>query len=92
MAGEVCSSRHSLDLVRGPHIESCDSGTPDIGVRPSISNKADPARRGPTRSYCAALTEFTVMVLSFSVPMTVTFAPACLSSVARAALSLVSSV
>src|SRR5579864_8903733 len=32
------------------------------------------------------------MVLSFSVPITVTLAPACLSSVARAALSLVSRV
>ena len=42
--------------------------------------------------YCTALTELTVMVLSFSVPVTLTLAPACLSSVARAALSLVSRV
>jgi len=40
----------------------------------------------------SALTELTVMVLSFSVPVTVTFVPACLSRVARAALSLASSV
>ena len=43
-------------------------------------------------AYLAALTEVTAMVFSFSVPVTVAFAPACLSSVASAALSLVSSV
>lgn|SRR5216683_4661726 len=42
--------------------------------------------------YRAAVTDFTVMVLSLSVPVTVAFAPACLSKVARASLSLVSSV
>lgn len=43
-------------------------------------------------AYWAALTDVTAMVFSFSVPVTVAFAPACLSSVASAALSLVSSV
>src|SRR5262249_47381290 len=43
-------------------------------------------------AYFAAATELTVMVLPLSVPVTVTFAPACLSSVARAALSVVSRV
>lgn len=43
-------------------------------------------------AYLAALTDVTAMVFSFSVPVTVAFAPACLSSVASAALSLVSSV
>lgn len=45
-----------------------------------------------SRSHLAAFTEATVIVLSFSVPVTVALAPACLSSVANAALSLVSSV
>jgi hypothetical protein len=37
-----------------------------------------------------AATELTVMVSPFKVPVTVAFLPACLSSVARAALSVVS--
>src|SRR5581483_4092708 len=42
--------------------------------------------------HLAGLTELTAIVLSFSVPVTVALAPACLSSVASAALSVVSSV
>ena len=42
--------------------------------------------------YFMAATLLTSIVLSFSVPVTVTLAPACLSSVSSAALSVVSSV
>src|ERR1700728_5400862 len=42
--------------------------------------------------YFPAFTELTAIVSLFSVPVTVTVAPACLSSVASASLSVVSSV
>ena len=48
--------------------------------------------RDRARTQGAAVTFVTVIVLSFSVPVTVTLAPALLSRVARAALSLASRV
>src|SRR3954470_10456404 len=65
----------------------------DLSLRPDQCwNLHSRALESEARAYCAALTEVTEIVLSFSLPVTVAFAPACLSRVARAALSLVSSV
>ena len=71
--------KEKFELLRGLQHGQDARAAADV-----ISNYGD--------AYLAALTELTVMVLSFSVPVTVALAPACLSSVARAALSPVSSV
>ena len=65
--------------------------TPVTSSRDAWPKWAAGKKDAEDRAY-SAFTELTVMVLPFSVPVTVTLAPACLSSVSSAALSLVSRV